>query len=147
MAALPLIAGAISAIGTVAGGISANNQAQYQADQQEAQGKEELAASQRQAEQQRREADLVMSRQQALAAASGGGASDPTIIQLMTETASQGELNAQGSLYGGEQRKRGLYDQAKGTRLSGKSSLFGSFLGGAGDLVGGFAKYKTNQYG
>lgn len=140
-------AAALSAAGTVAGGIAANNQAQYQAEQQKAQGKEELAASQRQASQQRKEAELVQSRQQALAAASGAGASDPTIIQLMTETAAQGELNAQGSLYGGEQRKRGLFDQAKATRLSGKSSLIGSFLGGTGDLLGGFAKYKTNQYG
>jgi len=145
MAALGVISAAIGAIGTIAQGVAANNQAQFEAEQQKMQGKEELAAAQRQADQQRKEAALVQSRQQALAASSGAGASDPTIIKLMTDTAGQGELNAQGTLYGGEQRKRGLFDQASATRLSGQASLFGSFLGGAGQLASGFAKYRTNS--
>jgi hypothetical protein len=141
MAALGLVATAISAIGTVAGGIAQNNQAQFEAKQQEAQGREDFAASQRQADQARLEAKLANSRQQALAAASGGGAADPTIVKLMGDTAGQGEYNAGGYLYQGKQQKRGLFDQAAATRISGQSSLFGSFLGGAGQIAGGLYKY------
>ena len=144
MAALGAVASVISAIGGVVSGIAANNQAEYEAQQQEMQGKEEFASSQRDAQQQRKEAEIVNSRAQALAAYSGAGASDLTIIKLMTETAGQGEYNAQTSIYGGEQRKRGLFDAAEGTRMSGKSALIGSFLGAAGTLASGFGKYRQD---
>lgn len=152
MSGLEMIAAASAALGaagTIAQGVSAKNAADYQADQQEAAGKEAFAASQREAIQKRKEAEIANSRAQAVAAASGAGASDPTIIKLMTDTAGQGELNAQGSLFQGEQQKRGLFDAAKGSRMSGNASLFGSFLGAGGEALGGFAKYRQNklQYG
>jgi hypothetical protein len=152
MSGLELVAAAIGAAGSVASGIAANNEAKFQAKQQEMQGNEEFAASQRDADQKRQEAQLVNSRAQALAAYSGAGAADPTIIKLMTGTTQQGEMNAQTSLYGGENRKRGLFDQANATRLSGQSSMFGSFLSAAGGLASGFGKYrqataKTSTYG
>lgn len=140
MAALGAVAAFIGAAGSVLQGVAANNQAQYQAEQERMQGKEEFASSQRDADAKRKESQLVQSRQQALAASSGGGADDPTIIKLMTETAAQGEYNAQASLYGGENRKRGLFDQAKGTEMSGQASLLGGFLAGAGQIASGFAK-------
>lgn len=147
MAALAAVAGVISAVGGIAQGASANSAAQFEAQQQEMQGKEAFAASQRDAEAARREAGLVQSRQQALAAASGGGADDPTIVRLMTDTAQQGELNAQGATYQGESQKRGLMDAAMGTRMSGRASLFGSVIGGLGSAVGGFGKYYEQKYG
>lgn len=138
MAALPLIGAAISGIGTILGGVAANNAAQQEAMQLEAKGKEELAASQRDADQKRREGALISSRQQALAAASGAGAGSdaPTIVKLMTDTAGQAEYNAQVDLYGGKSRKEGLYNAAANRRREGKASLLGSVLGG----FGGFAK-------
>ena len=45
MAALPLIGAAISGIGTILGGVAANNAAQQEAMQLEEKGKEELAAA------------------------------------------------------------------------------------------------------
>jgi hypothetical protein len=147
MAELGLLASAISAAGSIASGIASKNAADFQAEQQEMQGKEEFAASQREADQKRKESNYVQSRQQALAAASGGGAADPTIVRLMTQTAQQGEMNAQTSLYVGENRKRGLFDAAKGTRLTGRANLVGSFLSASGDLAGGFGKYYENKYG
>lgn len=144
MAALGIVASVISAIGGIATGIAEKKQADFQAKQQEMQGKEDFAASQRDADQKRKEAELVNSRAQALAAASGGDATDPTIVQLMTGTTQQGELNAQSSLYTGEQQKRGLFDQAAATRMSGQASMFGSFLGAAGTLASGFGKYRTD---
>lgn len=145
MSGLELVAAAIGAAGSVATGIAQKNAADYQAEQQEQAGKEAFAASQRDADQKRREATLVQSRQQALAAASGGGASDPTIVRLMTQTAGQGELNAQTELYKGDQQKRGLFDAANASRMSGNASLFGSFLDGAGTLTKGL--YTANQNG
>ena len=138
MAALPLIGALISGIGTIAGGIAANNAAQSEAMQLEEKGKEELAASQRDANQKRREGALINSRQQALAAASGAGAGAdaPTIVKLMTDTAGQSEYNAQVDLYGGKSRKEGLFNAAANRRREGKASLLGSVLGG----FGGFAK-------
>jgi hypothetical protein len=147
MAELGLLASAISAAGSIASGIASKNAADFQAEQQEMQGKEEFAASQREADQKRKESNYVQSRQQALAAASGGGAADPTIVRLMTQTAQQGEMNAQTSLYVGENRKRGLFDAAKSTRLTGRANLIGSFLSASGDLAGGFGKYYEKKYG
>jgi len=137
MSGLELVAAAIGAAGSIASGIAQKNAADYQAQQQEAQGKEEFAASQRDAVAKRREAQLLQSRQQALAAASGANATDPTIVRLMTTTAGQGEYNAQTALYTGEQRKIGLFDAAKATRMSGNASLLGSFFEGAGTLAKG----------
>jgi hypothetical protein len=137
LAALALVSAAIGAVGSIASGVAQKNAADYQAKQQEMQGNEDFAASQRDAEAKRRESKIVQSRQQALAAASGAGATDPTIVRLMTQTAGQGEYNAQTALYSGEQQKRGLYDAAKATRMSGNASLLGSFISGAGTLVKG----------
>lgn len=145
MAALGAVATVISALGTVAGGIAANNQAQFQAEQQEMAGKEEFAASQREANDKRKESTYVQSRQQALAAASGGGAADPTIVRLMTKTAQQGEMNAQTARYVGENRQRGLMDAAKASRMSGEASLFGSFFGATGDALSGWARYRKDK--
>lgn len=138
---------ALSAIGTTAGligtigsGVAANRAAQQQALNEEAQGKEELAASQRDAQQKRREGALLASRQQALAAASGGGADDPTIVKLMTDTASNADLNARSSMYGGISRQMGLNSSAKARRTTGKSSLLGNVLGGFGDAALGYGK-------
>ena len=145
MAALPIISAVIGAAGSVASGIAAKNQADFEAKQQEMAGNEAFASSQRDAEEKRKEAWLVQSRQQALAASSGAGATDPTIVQLMEDTAGQGEYNAQTAQYVGENRKRGLFDSAMGTRMTGQANMFGSFLSGASQLASGFAKYRTDQ--
>lgn len=132
MSGLELIGGLIGAAGTLASGAAANAQAKSEALAMEAQGKEELAASQREAEEKKREGRIVMSRQQALAANSGGGADDPTILKLMTRTASESDYNARTALYGGEQRKRGLFDSAANRRTSGKASFLGSVFAAGG---------------
>jgi len=131
---IPLIGAGLSGAGTIAGGIAANEQAQFQAAQEEARGKEEFAAAQRDAMEKRREGQLVMSRQQALAASSGAGTTTPTIVKLMTDTGAQADYNARTAIYGGESRRAGLFDQARATRRSGRASLLGGFLGGFGQM-------------
>lgn len=138
--ALGAIGTGISAFGTVASGVAANRQAQQDALNMEAQGKEELAASQRDAQEKRREGRLLVSRQQAVAAASGGGADDPTIVKLMSQTAQNAEYNAQGAMYGGYSRRAGLFAGAKNRRAEGRASLLGGVLGGFGSAASGLSK-------
>jgi hypothetical protein len=130
----------LGAIGTVKAGQAADAQAKQDALNMEAQGKEELAASQREAFQKRREGALINSRAQAVAAASGGGADDPTIVRLMTQTAKDAETNAGSVMYGGISRRRGLFDSARARRTEGKASLLGSAYGGFGQAASGLGK-------
>lgn len=153
MAALPLIgpligamsssaiAPAITAGGTLLSGVAGAAAANNEAKQMEAKGKEEFAASQREAQEKRREAALVQSRQQAVAAASGAGAGmdAPTIVKLMTDTAGQGEFNAQTVRYGGENRRNALFAAASNRRASGRASLLGSVFSSFGTLAKGMA--------
>lgn len=147
MSGLELIGGLVSAAGTIASGIAANNQAKSEALAMEAQGREEFAASQREAEQKKREGRIAMSRQQAVAAASGGGADDASIIKLMTRTAGESDFNARTVMYGGEQRKRGLFDSARNRRTSGQASLLGSVFAGAGQMFKSFNTGGTTGTG
>ena len=142
MAALAAIGSLVGAFGTVASGVAANRAAQQDALNMEAQGKEEMAASQREAEMKRREGRLVNSRAQALAAASGAGAGTdaPTIVKLMTQTSGESEFNAQSALFGGRSRQAGLKQGAKARRAEGKASLLGSVFSGFGSAASGIGK-------
>lgn len=141
MSGLEAIGALVSGIGTIASGVAANNNAQFEAQQMEMRAKEETAAAQREAQDKRREASLINSRAQAIAAASGAGAGTdaPTIVRIMSDTAGRGEYNAQSALYGGYSRAAGLRDSAKGRRAEGKASLLGSVFGGFGSALKGFA--------
>lgn len=134
MSGFEIIGGLLSAAGTIAGGVAEKRSADAEAAQLKRKGQEEFAASQRDAAASRKEATLANSRAQALAAASGGGAGSdaPTIVKLMTDTAGQGEMNAQSAMYGGLSRQAGLNDQARARRASGKASFLGSTLAGFG---------------
>ena len=81
-AALAIGGSLLSAVGSVAGGISADNQAEAQAQAAERQAGEAQAVSQREAIQRSKEAKLLLSRNQALAAASGGGLLLPALIPI-----------------------------------------------------------------
>jgi hypothetical protein len=101
---------------------------------------------------------LLQSTLQANAAASGGGAADPTIIGLGQDIAGRGEYQSLMDLYTGENRARGLEDQAMGSRMSGDAALAegkakqsASYLSAAGTLIGSagsaYKTYKTPAYG
>lgn len=154
MAALP----AIAAIATIAGtglqvmGSLQQGKAQqaalnFEAQQHERQAGEERAASQREALEKRHEAKLAMSRQVAIAGASGAGVVNPSILDIYSETAGQGEYNAQTALYGGESRARGQIDQSAAAKFKGKAAYKGSILDAAGQAFGGIAKVAGGKYG
>lgn len=155
MVALPMIGSAVSAMGTIAGGKSAQQAGQaqqqsleFRAAQEEMQAQESRAAGQRSAQEHRREGVLLQSKLQARAAASGGGASDPTVVNLAEDIAGRSEYGALMEMYKGENRARGLDDQAVGTRMTGAAALaegnakrkaanlsaIGTIIGGAGSM-------------
>lgn len=142
---IALLSAGLSAGGTIAAGVAADNDAQFQAQQEEARGKEEFAAAQRDAMMKRREGQAIMSRQQALAAASGAGVNTPTIIKLMTDTAQESDYNARTAMYGGESRRAGLFDQARATRRSGRASLLGSFASAFGQGLNTYSSFRNQR--
>ena len=102
----------------------------------------ERAAAQRAGFEKQRETDRVISSQVAIAAASGAGASNPTILDLIEDTAGRGKYLKDIEIYGGEERARGLEDQAQvatynakvradAAKRKGKNLYIGSILDSA----------------
>lgn len=133
---------AISASGTIASGKAAKDagirsmQAQeFKAAQYEQAAQESRASAQRAALERRRDVKLAESTLQARAASSGGGADDPTIVQLGENIAGRGEYQALGEMFRGENRARGLLDEATGARFTGEA-----------ELAAGKAKQQASEY-
>ncbi len=134
-----IIGGLVGAKGALAAGEAENEAAKAEALQLEGKGREEFASSQRDALAKRKEGVLANSRVQALAAASGGGADSATIVNLMSGITSDSEYNAATSLYGGTERRAGLFDAATNRRRSGKASLLGARYDAFGKVIGGIS--------
>lgn len=156
-APLMLIAGAMSAAGTVAGGISANNQSKY--DAKVAQNNSRLAVEQaRESEKagvkERRDywRDVAQQKGQAVAAMAANGVDvdfgTPARSQTDTKTLSREDADA---LYKNQaNRTRGFVidannyvAEAKASKARGKSALIGSIFQGASTLIGSAAQYKA----
>lgn len=150
--------GALSAAGTIMGGNAAAQAGQsaqqgqyFKAAQEEQAAQESRAASQRTALDKQHQATLLQSTLQANAAASGGGAADPGVVDLSKNIAGRGEYQSLMDLYTGENRGRGLEDQALGSRMTGDAQLAegkakqdASYLSAAGTLIGsGGSAYRT----
>ena len=96
------------------------------------------ATSQRQAIQERKKADLVQSAALARAAASGGGASDPSVVNILSDIEGKGEYNAMTALFNGEERARGLETDASLKRFEGDQALTGAGMKADATLMSGF---------
>lgn len=137
---------AFSAASTIAGGAAANKQAKAQARILQQQADQERAAANREAQRKRAQTELVLSKQQAAAAASGGTATDPTILDLMGDTAAEGNLQAKETQYTGDVRATDLLNQAAYVRYAGKQAKRQSlFKAGATVLGGGLS--MAGKYG
>lgn len=140
-AAAPFLAAAgtvVSTIGAIQQGNAQQAAANYQAAQLTQQAGQDRATAQRQAIEERRKAGLALSRVQAFSAASGAGATDPTVNNIAGDIAGQGEYNALTQLYNGEERARGLENQASATRFQGQQAhQAGLFKAGSTILEGG----------
>ena len=172
--ALTAAGGAISAAGTIAGGDAAatagqsgKNAMEFRALQEEQAANESRAGGQRLALEKGREARFLQSKLQASAAASGGGATDPGILDLTGDIAARGEYESLFEMFKGENRARGLEDQAMGSRMTGEAllaegeakrrasrlSALGTILGSGGSMygqynkIGPYASKPTYGYG
>ncbi|AXV15122.1 hypothetical protein CYG48_05055 [Neorhizobium sp. SOG26] len=138
---LALIAGgigtAVQTFGTIQAGREANARAQYEAKVQEQQADEAYAASQRDAAEKYRQGRLMLSQQRAAIAGSGGDLTDPSVLDIMGDTAAEIDLAARTDIYKGDQQARGYNDAAKNSRISGKNALNASYISAAGSLFSG----------
>ena len=155
MAALALVAtvasSALTAMGTIAAGKTAEAQgrakqqaAEFEAKQLDIKSKEEKAAGQNEMLQLRRQKNLALSRLQTVGAGSGFSATDPTSLALADEITKYGTYQEQLALFGGTARERDLQLAASGRRFEGESALAlgkaqrnASYLNAAGTIIGG----------
>lgn len=157
MAAMMMLAGtAVSAGGSILGGKasmlegrSAGQAADYEAMQLRRAAKEERAIGQRKAMERNHETDILMSEQVARAASSGAGVVNPTILNLISETAGRGAYLADSEMTAAETAARSKLDQAKASvfrgklaRMRGKSAMGASLLDAGATVLGGLSKIK-----
>jgi hypothetical protein len=121
--AIPMIimaaSAAVSIIGQQQAAKAEQQGAEFQAKQFEQRAGQERAAAQRQSLEQRRQAGLAISRAQAV---TGGGGTDDGVLDQIGRIAGEGEYNALGALYEGEESARGQEMQATGLRMEGKAA-------------------------
>lgn len=120
--------------------------AEFKAAQLEQDAGQQQAAAQRAAREERRRARFAQSRALALAAASGG-ASDPGVIDIISDLAAEGEYRALTDIYQGEEAARKLRMGAAGARFQGEASENYYRQAASQSLMRGgmslFAKYST----
>lgn len=124
--------------------------ARFQAAQMRENAGTAKAAAQRTAADIDRDAQYSASRALAVAAASGGGASDPTVINVIAQTAGEAAYRKSLALYQGADRARSLESQAKATIVGGEmaaSNASGSSLGALTTLFKGGASLYSKYAG
>lgn len=155
MAALAIIGGIVSFIGTLASadatraeGEAAREAAYYKARMEERKAMEERAVAQRKAQQTKKELEYTQSSLQARAAASGGGADDGTIIKLASDIEQTGTYHSLLNMWEGEAKGRDRENQAQLDRYVGDRKKEAAdaransmIIGGIGGLFGSFAKF------
>jgi hypothetical protein len=156
-----IVGGVVGAAGTLLGGMQQSKAAAAQANMQEMQAEQlaqnagqERAAAQQHAISLRRQSRLAASRNQAVAAASGGLATDPTVLEIQSDIAGEGEYNALTALHAGESRARGMQADAaaaryesRALRQAGKSAKIGSFIGAGASLLSSTGQTLLYKYG
>lgn len=142
-----LAAAGVSAAGQISSGMRNREIAEEQARQEEAQGREEFAVSQREMLERRMAGKLAMSRMQAIAAASGGGAGSdaPTIVRLMQKSAERSAYGEQTSVYSGMRLRDALNASASTRRRTGANNFAGSMYSAAGTVLGGIGDFARIQ--
>ena len=138
---LPVISTGLAVAGTVGAGIAAKKEGEFKAKQAERVAADERAAASRESEDQRRKTAYVMSEQKAKAASSGAGVTNPTILDIIGETAQRGDYVSRSKIASGENKASGYLDQAAASRYKGKNAYAGSILTGLGQAAKGIYKY------
>lgn len=134
--------------------------AEYEARQADYLAGQAKAVSQREAYGQRQAAALLASKALANAAASGAGASDPTVVDLISQIYSEGAYRSALAMYEGEEQARSYTVAAQARRLGGQSaagaaiaeggsiarasnlSMFSTLLRGGSSLLDQYGRMK-----
>lgn len=116
-----LLGGKIAAQGALDAGAAERTAAYYKAAGLRQSAQAERAGAQVDTFNVLRKRDDLQSTLQARAAASGGGA-DPTVVALADQIETQGTLSALTEMWKGEDRARGLNDQARGAEMTGDAA-------------------------
>lgn len=134
--------------------------AEFEARQADYLAGQSLAASQREAREQRKAAAILASKALANAAASGAGASDPSVVDILSNIYSEGAYRSALALYGGEEQARSYKVSAAARRAGGASqasaalaegnsiarasnlSMFSTLLQGGSSLYSKYAEMK-----
>lgn len=127
----------IGVLGTIQQGREAKAQAEYQAKVQEQQADEAYASAQRDAAEKYRKGQIMLGDQRAAIAGSGGDLTDPSVLDIMGDTAAEIDLAARTDIYRGDQQARGYNDAAINSRITGKNAQRASYLSAAGTLFSG----------
>ena len=123
-------------------GLDMKAAADYQAQQLRNNAGQDAAEGQHAAANEERRTAQLMSRQLAVAAASGGGASDPTVMNIIANTASEGAYRQALALYSGNAKAQKSMEQADAVEYTGKSARTASLLDAVGGVVGVGARAK-----
>ncbi len=129
MAWLAVAAAVVSIAGSMQAGKAAKRAGlqqqaamEYQAQQDEINGKQAMAVAERDAAEQRRQGDLMQSRAIALMAASGGGATDIGNVTILARNAGETAYRSAVAIYNGEEQVRTHAEEATAARLSGQAA-------------------------
>lgn len=109
----------LSAAGTLEGGEAQQKAATYQAAQMRRNALQEQAAGIQAANEEARKTELMQSRILAVAGASGAGTLDPTVLNLIGQTAAEGKLASMTRIYNSEVAAQGMREQAAATEYEG----------------------------
>lgn len=151
LAAVAALAGGVLQAGSqLSAGNAAAKQGAFQKQQADIAANNAMGAAERKSIDTRRQTNLVQSRLQALSAA-GGGASDPTVVNLSSNIAGEGEYRALTDLYNGQTQADDLTNkgnialyEGKAKKSASKMAALGTILGTGGSL---FAKYGGGGMG
>ncbi len=116
----------------------------FKATQEDQAAQESRAVAQRAALEKGRQTNLVLSNLQANAAASGGGATDPGVAAIAGRIAGRGEYESLTDMYSGENKARGLMDQAAGDRFSAATGTTGANMAADASIAAGNAKQNAS---
>ena len=148
IAAGAAIAGAgVSAYGQIDSANRNREIAETQARQEEAQGRDEFAASQREMIERKLAGKLAMSRMQAIAASSGDGAGSdaPTIVRLMEKSAERDAYGRGTAVYSGMRLRDALNSSAGARRRTAQNNFTGSLYSATGTVLGGIGDFAGAQ--
>lgn len=133
----------LSAIGSVAGGSSAQKTANSEADQLIARAKARRAEGGAAAREELRQKRLIKSRAQAVAAAQGANLSDPSLVNLMGDLEAEGQYRALSRMFEGDDEARGYEDTAAARRKEGKALKKAGLLRGVTSVLSGVSSLRS----